>query len=214
MAASRSPCPVFVPRTGQGAEINPLPDVDPSPRPEFRYSLTAPARPAHPGTRNLSPPTPSPITAPSPISCGGPLPGKPPVPAPCDRVPVGIYGDPVLWERFRAWITLVLAQQVGLTGSDLEFMLRNEEEGEMTTLIERSREWGEALNQQRLEKGIKKGERELVLRMVARRFGSAAADDLVPVLAGISDSDRIAAIAAKVFEFETADELVEWVRAT
>lgn len=120
----------------------------------------------------------------------------------------------MLWERFRAWITLVLAQQVGLTGSDLEFMLRNEEEGEMTTLIERSREWGEALNQQRLEKGIKKGERELVLRMVARRFGSAAADDLVPVLAGISDSDRIAAIAAKVFEFETADELVEWVRAT
>ena len=27
MAASRSPCPVFVPWTGQGAEINPLPNV-------------------------------------------------------------------------------------------------------------------------------------------------------------------------------------------
>ena len=119
-------------------------------------------------------------------------------------------GDPVLWERFRAWITLVLAQQVGLTGSDLEFMLRNEEEGEMTTLIERSREWGEALNQQRQEKG----ERELVLRMVASRFGSGAADNLVPVLAGVSGSDRMAAIAAKVFEFETVEELVEWVRAT
>lgn len=116
----------------------------------------------------------------------------------------------MLWERFRAWITLVLAQQVGLTGSDLEFMLRNEEEGEMTTLIERSREWGEALNQQRQEKG----ERELVLRMVASRFGSGAADNLVPVLTGVSGSDRMAAIAAKVFEFETVEELVEWVRAT
>ena len=123
-------------------------------------------------------------------------------------------GDPVLWEGFRAWITLVLAQRVGLAGSDLELMLRSEEEGEMTTLIERSREWGEALNRQRLEKGIKKGERELVLRMVTGRFGSRAADNLVPVLAGISDSDRIAAIAAKVFEFETVEELVEWVRAT
>ena len=70
------------------------------------------------------------------------------------------------------------------------------------------------MNRQRLEKGIERGERELVLRMVARRFGSGAADDLVPVLAGISDSDRMAAIAAKVFEFETVEELVEWVRAT
>ena len=119
-------------------------------------------------------------------------------------------GDPVLWQRFRAWITLVVAQQVGAVGSDLELMLRNEEEAEMTTLIERSREWGEALNRQREEKG----ERELVLRMVARRFGAGAADNLVPVLAGVSGSDRMAAIAAKVFEFETAEELVEWMRAT
>ena len=93
-----------------------------------------------------------------------------------------------------------------------------EEEGKMTTLIERSRKWGEELSQQWLEKGIEKGiekgERELVLRIVARRFGTGAAADLVPVLAGISGSDRIAAIAAKVFEFETAEELVQWIRGT
>lgn len=35
-----------------------------------------------------------------------------------------------------------------------------------------------------------------------------------PVLTGVSGSDRMAAIAAKVFEFETVEELVEWVRAT
>ena len=39
-------------------------------------------------------------------------------------------------------------------------------------------------------------------------------DRLAPVLAGISDSDRIAAIAARVFECETAEELVEWARET
>lgn len=92
----------------------------------------------------------------------------------------------------------------------------------MTTLLERSRKWGEELNREWLEKGIaegvekgvEKGERELVLRLVARRFGPTAADRLAPVLAGISDSDRIAAIAARVFECETADELVEWARET
>ena len=82
--------------------------------------------------------------------------------------------------------------------------------------IERSRKWGEELNRQWLEKGIEKGiqkgERELVLRMVALRFGPEAADDLAPVLAGIADSDRVAAIAAKVFECETARELAEWAR--
>ena len=106
-------------------------------------------------------------------------------------------GDPELLERFEVWIFLVLAQRFGTAEADLEFRHRHEEEGRMTTLIERSRKWGEELNQQWLEKGVEKGihkgERELVLRMVALRFGPEAADDLAPVLAGIADADRVAA---------------------
>ena len=80
----------------------------------------------------------------------------------------------------------------------------------MTTLLDRARKWGEERDQQWLEKG----ERELVRRLVARRFGPGAADDLAPVLAEISDSDRLAAFAARVFECETADELVDWARGS
>ncbi len=39
-----------------------------------------------------------------------------------------------------------------------------------------------------------------------------AAEDFVPVLAGVSDSHRLAAIAAEVFVCETAAELVERAR--
>ena len=63
-------------------------------------------------------------------------------------------GEPNLVERFRAWITLVVAQRFGSAGLELELKLRKEEEGKMTTLIERSRKWGEELNRQWLEKGI------------------------------------------------------------
>ncbi|MCY3546443.1 MAG: hypothetical protein OXH49_06145 [Gemmatimonadetes bacterium] len=47
---------------------------------------------------------------------------------------------------------------------------------------------------------------------MARRFGQGATEDLVPVLASTSDSDRLAAIAAEVFTCETAGELLEWAR--
>lgn len=64
-----------------------------------------------------------------------------------------------------------------------------------------------------LEKGRVEGrleaERELVRRLVAGRFGDAAAEDFVAVLADISDSDRLAAIAAGVFTCETVVELVK-----
>ena len=85
-------------------------------------------------------------------------------------------GEPNLVERFRAWITLVVAQRFGSAGLELELKLRKEEEGKMTTLIERSRKWGEELNRQWLEKGITQGiergrvegERELVQRLAVR----------------------------------------------
>ena len=121
-----------------------------------------------------------------------------------------------LLDSFREWILQVLAQRHGPEGRALELRIRNQEEARMTTLIERARQWGEELNQEWLERGLEmgrlEGERELVRRLVARRFGERAAKDFVPVLAGISDSDRLAAIGADAFTCETAGELVKRAR--
>ena len=129
-------------------------------------------------------------------------------------------GAQELLDSFREWISQVLAQRHGPEGRALELRIRNQEEARMTTLIERARQWGEELNQEWLERGLEKGrvegrlegERELVRRLVARRFGERAAKDFVPVLASISDSDRLAAIAADAFTCETAGELVKRAR--
>ena len=48
--------------------------------------------------------------------------------------------------------------------------------------------------------------------MVTQRFGPGATDDLAPVLASVSNPDRIAAIAARVSESETVEELVVWAQ--
>ena len=90
----------------------------------------------------------------------------------------------------------------------------------MTPLIERARKWGKELNQQWLEKGIEQGrregfergrlevERELVYRLVTRKFGSAAAGRIAPVLDGLSEPARIAAIANAVLDCQTVEELM------
>ena len=129
-------------------------------------------------------------------------------------------GEPDLVERFTAWITLVVAQRFGSAGRELELKLRKDEEGKMTTLIERSRKWGEELNRQWLEKGIERGiergriqgERELVQRLVTRRFGRDAAEQFVLVLEAISDPARIAVVADAVLECETAEEFMARAR--
>ena len=82
----------------------------------------------------------------------------------------------------------------------------------MTTLIERARKWGKERDQRWLERGRLEGERDLVMRMVTQRFGPGATDDLAPVLASVSNPDRIAAIAARVSESETVEELVVWAQ--
>ena len=116
-------------------------------------------------------------------------------------------GEPELVETFRTWITLVVAQRFG-SGRELELRIRKEEEGNMTTLIERSRKWGEELNRQWLEKGRIDGERELVYRLVTRRFGQRTARQLVPVLDTLADPERIAAVAEAVLECETAEQFI------
>ena len=152
-------------------------------------------------------------------------------------------GVPELAGVFVAWITQVLAQRFGPAGRELQRKLRNEEEGTMTTLIERARKWGEERDQLWLQKGIEKGiaegiekglekgiaegieegiererqasiqrERELVTRMVSRRFGPGAAERLRPVLERISEQEDIARVADAVVECENAEEFLTRVR--
>lgn len=121
-----------------------------------------------------------------------------------------------LLDIFGGWISQVLVMRHGPAGRKLELGIRKQEDARMSMLIERARQWGEELNQEWLEKGRRKGrlegERGLVRRLVARRFGREAAKDIVPLLASIADSDRLTAIAAEVFTCKTAAELAEWAR--
>ncbi len=89
----------------------------------------------------------------------------------------------------------------------------------MTTLIERARKWGEERDQQWLQKGIEKGiergieqQRHLLHRQVTRRFGTHAAERLLPLLDQHSEPESIAAIADAVIECETAEEFLRRVR--
>ena len=89
-----------------------------------------------------------------------------------------------------------------------------------TTLLERARNWGEERDQLWLEKGIAKGriegriegERELVHRMVTRRFGPRTAEQVLVRLNNLSDPEDVAALADAVIECQTAAEFLERVR--
>ncbi len=126
-----------------------------------------------------------------------------------------------LLDNFREWISQVLVQRHGPAGGALELKIRNEEEGRMTTLIERAQQWGEELNQHWLEKGIEEGvargrlegERALVYRLVTRRFGPGTTEQLVPVLDGIADPELIAGVADAVVESRTATEFIGRAKA-
>ena len=114
-------------------------------------------------------------------------------------------GEPELDTAFWEWIERVLTLRHGPKGEKLQRTLgkRREEKGTMT-LIERARKWGEERDQLWLQKGIERGiererqasiqrERELVYRMVSRRFGPRTAEQLLPMLARLSDQEDIAA---------------------
>ena len=59
---------------------------------------------------------------------------------------------------------------------------------------------------QGVEQGWLEVERRLVERLVAEKFGPGAAENLAPVLASLSDPDRMPAIADAVLDCETAEE--------
>ena len=90
------------------------------------------------------------------------------------------------------------------------------------TLLERAREWGKEYDRQwmeKLEKDVERErrasiqrERELVQRMVTRRFGPGTAEQLRTILDHISDPEDIAPIADAVIECETAEDFLDRVR--
>ena len=127
-------------------------------------------------------------------------------------------GEPELKAAFTVWIVQVLAQRRDSEGRTREHEIEKLLEVPMTMLSEWAREWGDARNQEWLEKGLERGlergrsegrlegERQLVQRQVARRFGRKIADELRPVLDALSDPKSIEAIGDAVVECRTAEE--------
>lgn len=88
----------------------------------------------------------------------------------------------------------------------------------MTTLLDRARQWGEERDQQWLQKGIDQErrasiqrERELLYRLVTRRFGHGTAERLLPLLDQLSEPEAIVAVADAVIECDTAEEFLKRV---
>lgn len=124
-------------------------------------------------------------------------------------------GEKALLDAFEAWITQVLVTREDPAGMSMELRSWKQLEEPMSTLAERVKKWGDELNQAWLEKGIEQGRREareLLYRQVVRRFGTATAKQLMPLLAEVSDPDRIAAIADGVVECRTGDEFIARVK--
>ena len=109
-----------------------------------------------------------------------------------------------------------------------EFPEIAKEEGTMMALAKRAQEWEEEYGREGFEKGLKQGlergekrglerglaaERELLGRLAARKFGSAAGDALVRHLSGISDPDRLARIGERIVDGGTGAELLGWLDA-
>ena len=125
-------------------------------------------------------------------------------------------GEPELLKSLKTWIESVIELRFPSMGHQLE--VRDQTTGGMqvTTLLERVQKWGEQERQQWLKEGLERGridgERDLVRRLVSRRYGPEAADQLVPVLEELSDPDRIAAVADAVIECEAAEEFIARAR--
>ena len=139
---------------------------------------------------------------------------------------------PGLAESFADWITHLVAEPYDKSGKEMQRQPRKEGVAELTTLFERVQQWRAERDQEWLQKGVEQGvetgiergieqgiesgrvqgERELVHRLVTRRFGPGTAERVLPLLDQLSDPVRIAAIADAVIECETAEEFLKRVR--
>ncbi len=106
------------------------------------------------------------------------------------------------------------------------------EDGTVMALAKRVQEREAEWHRHGFEKGLKEGlergiaqgrnqgvergfaaERELLCRLVARKFSAADGDALVRHLAGISDPDRLAGVGECIIDCRTGAELLEWLDA-
>lgn len=125
-------------------------------------------------------------------------------------------GEPEFLKSFKTWVERVIELRFPSLGHQLEVRDQTTGGTHVTTLLERVQEWGEQERQQWLKEGLERGridgERDLVRRLVSRRYGPEAADQLVPVLDPLSDPDRISAVAEAVLECEAAEEVIARAR--
>lgn len=112
--------------------------------------------------------------------------------------------------------------------AELTEWVRQQEKSEIVMLLEQARRWGEERAREWFATGLEvgraegrvegraegrlEGERKLVRGLVYWRISEEAKEDFATVLAGISDSDQLIAIAADVYKCKTAEELVERTR--
>lgn len=126
--------------------------------------------------------------------------------------------QPQFRKPFMAWIEHVVTERYGESGRAFRRSLGREGEAKVTTLLDRARQWGEERDQQWLQKGIDqerrasiRRERELLYRLVTRRFGPGTAEQLLPLLDQLSEPEAIVAVADAVIECDTAEEFLKRV---
>ena len=79
---------------------------------------------------------------------------------------------------------------------------------ELTVLEARAREWPQEWLEQGRSEGIEQGQRALLGRLAARRFGAAAGERLAAALAEVRDPSRLEAVGDLVLECATEAELL------
>ena len=109
-------------------------------------------------------------------------------------------------EAGRAEMRALLARQLGTDGADVE---------EPTMLEHRMDEWEQEWFRQGREEGIRQGreaglagERSLLRRQAARRFGADTAEALGRLLEEMDDANRLAEIGEMIVDCGTGSELL------
>ena len=115
-------------------------------------------------------------------------------------------------EAGRAEIRALLARQLGANGADMEEPAMQEHK-----MDEWEQEWfrqgREAGRVEGREEGLA-GERALLLRLAARRFGAETAETLAGLLEGVDDADRLAEIGEMIVDCGTGSELLDRIKHT
>ena len=129
------------------------------------------------------------------------------------------------WTRRMVEDSGLASARPGLSG----VLRRLEETGELeemgTLLAERIDRFAESHREQGIEQGLERGreqgleqgleqERLLLMRLAERKFGSATAERLAALLAGIRDAERLAEIGEAVIDCADGDALLDRATAT